>query len=306
VPVIAAAIKAGKHIYCDKPLACNADEARQVLGLLAGYTGTSQMALQYRFLPATLRAKQLVRDGFLGTVLNFRCAYLHSGYVDPKRPFSWRLDKSQSGGGALYDLGAHILDLTEHLAGPITDVYCTCETFTRGRPRPDGTGMAEVQVDDHAVVLGHTHEGALGVVEASRVATGTNDDLRFEIHGTQGALRFNLMNPNWLEAYDNREAGEPIGGNKGWTQIECVQRYPAPAGFPGPKFSVGWIRAHMAAIYNFVTAVAEGRPAAPDLARGAHLQLLLDCCYASAGTGQWQSVDHHSQNQADTLATQSP
>lgn len=290
LPILEAAMAAGKHIYCDKPLARNAGEARRVLELLKTYQGISQMTLQYRFLPATLRARQLVEEGALGKINSFRCVYLHAGYTDPKRPLSWRLSKAQSGGGALYDLGAHIVDLTQHLAGPLDSVLCATETYVKERPLPDGSGIAPVDVDDQAILLARTKDGALGTIEVSRVATGASDDLRFELHGDRGAMRFHLMEPNWLEFYDNTVPEGPFGGRKGWTRIECVQRYPKPGGFPGPKFSIGWIRGHLAGIHHFLTAVAEGRPTHPDLADGARLQILLDRCYESAGQSSWVKV----------------
>jgi predicted dehydrogenase len=288
--ILLAAIRAGKDIYCDKPLALNASEADEIKAALDGYEGIHMMTLQNRFIPATLRAKQLADEGFLGEVVSFRGVYLHAGYTDPNRPMSWRLDRPRSGGGALYDLGSHVVDLLQHLIGPFTAVRADTETFVKERPDPKTGKKVPVEVDDLALLTARTAGGAVGTIEASRVATGTNDDLRIEIHGTKGGMRWNLMDPNWLEVYDATDPGEPIGGMRGFTRIETVSRYPEPAGFPSPKAPYGWIRGHMAAIHHFVTGIVEDRPVRPDLRDGARLQKVLDTAYESAKTGGWLEV----------------
>jgi len=284
--LLLAAIDAGKHIYCDKPLAFDAEEAREIADAAAKGKGKYQVTLQYRFLPATLRAKQLIEEGFLGRVFGFRAAYLHAGYIDPNRPMSWRLKKGESGGGALFDLGSHILDLIYHLLGDYASVFAACETMIKERPLKDDPSKKDtVEVDDVAILTVRMKDGAVGTVEAWRLATGTNDELKFEIHGEKGALRFNLMDPNWLYAFDTREAEGDYGGNRGFKQIECVQRYPKPAVLPGPKLSVGWIRGHMACLHDFLTHVAEDTPTAPDFADGARIHEVMDAAYRSSETG---------------------
>jgi predicted dehydrogenase len=129
--------------------------------------------------------------------------------------------------------------------------------------------------------------GALGTVEASRISTGTNDDLRIEIHGKDGAIRFSLMDANWLYVYDNRLEGEPIGGMKGYNRIETVQRYPAPAAFPGPKFTVGWVRFHIASMYDFVCNVVKGEPSPPTLFDGYKVQEIMEAAIKSAEGEKW-------------------
>jgi predicted dehydrogenase len=105
--------------------------------------------------------------------------------------------------------------------------------------------------------------GAMGTVEASRIATGANDDLKIEIHGRDGAIKFNMMEANWLDVYDNTAEGEPIGGLKGFTRIETVHRYPAPAVFPGPKATVGWERFHIASMFSFLVNVVNQKSEPP-------------------------------------------
>ena len=285
------AMRAGKHVYCDKPLAMSLAEAREIVAI-ADETGIRhQMTFEYRFIPAMMRAKQLVEEGFLGQVFSFRAAYLHAGYIDPNRPISWRLEVAKGGGGALFDLGAHVLDLVRFLLGEYDSVHALTETFIKDRPLPGKPSQRmPVEVDDLVLMTVRMANGAVGTVEASRLATGANDELRLEIHGQQGALRFNLMDPNWLYVYDAREPGDPIGGNRGFKAIETVQRYPPPAALPGPKFAVGWMRYHIASQYDFITSLVEGRPTSPDFVDGMRIQEVMEAGYTSAREKRWVSL----------------
>ena len=277
------AMSAGKHIYCEKPLAASAVEAREVLAALDGYRGVHQMTLQNRFFPATIRARELVEEGFLGEVLEFRAAYLHAGSVNPDAPLKWKLTKDFGGGGVLYDLGSHIIDVVRHLVGEFASVQCATKIAFPERPSQSEPGkMEKVEADDLALMLVRTEEGALGVIEATKIASGTQDELRFEIHGTKGAMRFNGMDADWLEVYDL------IGKDQGWKRIDCVQNYPAPAsGWPTPKARVGWLRSHCACLANFLFAIAEGKKAEPGLETGVRVQEIMDAAYESAEKGTW-------------------
>lgn len=289
--ILLGALKAGKHIYCDKPLTMSLAEGREVIDAVGKTDMVHQMTFQYRFVPAMMRAKQLIDEGILGEPMSFRIAYLHSGYIDPGRPMSWRLDKKRGGGGALFDLGSHVLDLTRFLLGECREVSATTQTFIKRRPISKGsTELVDVEVDDLALVQMKMENGALGTVEASRIATGTNDDLRVEIHGREGAIRFSLMDANWLYVYNNRLDGEPIGGLKGFNRIETVQRYPEPSAFPGPKFTVGWVRFHIASMYDFLSNVVKGESSPPTLYDGFKVQEVMEAALESAEKGRWVAV----------------
>ena len=284
------AMNAGKHIYCDKPLAMNYSEAEAILNASKAYRKKFQMTFQYQFFPATMRAKQLIDDGFLGDVYSFRAAYLHAGYIDPDRPITWRLDKSLSGGGSLFDLGSHISDLIYHLLGDFHSVCSLSETFIKERPIKDFAKKKRVDVDDITLMMVRLKSGAIGTIETSRIATGMNDELRFEIHGKKGAIRFNLMEPNWLEVYNMRDADSPIGGNRGFKKLETVQRYPESAGFPGPKFSIGWMRGHVACLHHFLQCIAQNEVPVPGLDEGVVVQKIMDRVEQSNHRGRWVDV----------------
>ncbi len=287
-PALSAAIKAGKHIYVDKPVTASLDEADKLAAMLPGYRATAQVALQYRFFPATLQARKMIADGFLGPITHFRGCYLHSGSVDPRKAVNWK-STAAAGGGVIRDLGSHILDLLGSLIGPFQAVHCTSRIWAAERPSLDKPGtLMKIDVEDAAVMLLRSADGAVGCVEASKIATGAEDELRFEIHGRDGAMRFNLMQPNYLEIYDCRRPEGDCGGQRGWQQIAAVQKYPAPGGrFPNPKFSVGWIRSHVHSLYNLIECIAASRQPSPSLAEGLHLQRVLEAVRKSAERKTW-------------------
>ncbi len=281
------ALKAGKNVYCDKPLAASFEETREITGILDQYDAVTQMALQYRFFPATMRARELIEEGRIGRIMSFRACYLHSGSVDPNKPIGWKQDKKFGGGGVLFDLGSHVLDILYYLLGEYSDVFARTEVIYKQRPDRNGN-MVNIEADDLALMIIKMKNGGTGTIEASKVATGANDELRFEIHGDKGAVRFNLMDPNWLEFYDNMQPEAPLGGIKGYTRIECVQRFKKPGGdFPSSKFSIGWIRSHVHSLYSFLSCVHEGRPASPSFREGAYIQYVMEKAYESDRSGSW-------------------
>jgi len=289
-----AAIAAGKHVYCDKPLARTVEEARAMGSAAAASDLVCQVTFHCRFVPALMRAKQLIERGVLGRVFHFRAAYLHAGYTDPARPMSWRLDKEQSGGGALFDLGAHVVDVVRYLLGDVRRVHGSLRTFIAERPAPDGSGPRPVEVDDLALMQVEMNDGSVGLVEASRLATGSNDQLRIEIHGQKGALQFDLEEPGWLRVYRAEGPEEPYGGERGYTRIECMQRYPKPAVWPGPKFVPGWLRFHAASVHAFLTHMVEHSPASPSFADGVACQEVLHAVQQSSACGRWVDVARES------------
>ncbi len=285
------AIAHGKHIYCEKPLTATLPEAEEIGRALTGYRGTAQMVLQNRFFPATMRARQLVRQGALGEILEYRCAYLHSGSADPRAPLKWKLS-AEAGGGVIADLGSHAFDLVDFLVGEFEEVQAAVRIAYPERPAAhDPSRTVRVQAEDCVMILARMKNGALGHIEATKIATGAEDELRLEIHGSRGALRFNGMDPHHLEFYDRTAPAAPIGGTRGWIRIDTGQRYPEPAnGFPTPKAAIGWIRSHMACLAHFLRAVADGEPGDPGLDQGIAVQRVMDACRRAADRGGWVRV----------------
>ena len=227
----------------------------------------------------------MIEEGFLGQVISFRAVYLHSGSVDPQKKMGWK-QQEQFGGGVINDLASHIVDLMDHLIGPFVSVLAENRVLYRQRPNADGQKVP-VQAEDQCTMLLRTADGSLGTIEASKIATGADDELRFEIEGTHGALRFDLRQPNVLEAYDLRAADSPLGGVRGFTRIDTVGRYEKPANLPSPKLSIGWLRGHVHCLYNFVSSIAQQRQSEPSLASGARLQKFLAAVHRSAQERKW-------------------
>lgn len=283
---VLAALAAGKHVYCDKPLVCNGPEAQAIEAALRNYSGVHQMTFHLRFYPATLKAKNLMEEGSLGKIISFRIAYYHSGNVDPEKPMGWK-QEAEMGGGVLADLGSHAVDLAYFLAGEFNRISGVSRILYPERPGKDGV-MKKVTSEDFVIINARMKDGCLGVIEASKVATGIQDEVRFEIYGTRGALRFNSMEPNFLEFYDQSDPDEPLGGSAGFKKLVTVNRYPKPdVSFPGPKFSGGWLSGHVHCLAGFLEAVRDNRQASPSLYDGIYNVRLLDRIRISENNGAW-------------------
>lgn len=289
--IIVATAQAGRHIYCEKPLAMNVAEGQRIVEAVAKTGVKNQMTFNFRFFPAVIRAKQLIEEGFLGRIFSFRGRYYRASYIDPNKPLSWRLRKDISGGGALFDLGSHILDTLYYLLGDFGAVQATLETLIKERPVAPGAPVkGPVDVDDLALMHLRMADGTLGLVEISRMGTGVTNDMQFEIYGDQGAIRFRSEDPSWLEVYDVRDSDRPLGGRRGFRKLETVQRY---EGAKSPDWSMtpSFVRTHAECQYQFLKAIAEDRPPSPTLADGLKVQEVMAAAERSSVESRWVAVD---------------
>lgn len=289
--IVIAAAEAGKHIYCEKPLSMGVEDGRRIVAAVEKAGVKSQMTFNFRFFPAITRARQLMDEGFVGRVFSFRGRYFRSSYIDPNKPLSWRLRREISGGGALADLGSHILDVLYYLLGDFGSVQATLDTLIKERPLAKGSAeKGIVDVDDIALMQLRMADGTLGTVEISRMGTGVTNDLQFEIYGDKGAIRFRSEEPSWLEVYDVRDPGEPLGGMRGFRKLEVVQRH---KGAVSPDWSMppGFVRSHAECQYRFLKAVAEDTIPAPTLADGLKIQQVMAAVEESSRQGRWVAVD---------------
>ncbi len=276
------ALKSGKKVYCDKPLTVTYEEAKEVLKA-ENETGNTinQVTFHNRFYPATIKAKQLIDDGKIGKVLTFDGKFLHSGNIDAAKGMTWKQDE-RFGGGVLRDLGSHIIDILCYLIGDFDEIYCRTQNIRPTRLHKDGT-MCTTPGEDSAYMSVVTKDKAVGNITCTKIATGHNDELSFAIYGDKGAIRFNLMDSNYLEYYDNTLPEEDFGGMRGFKKIECVQRYDYPAGvFPSPKSSIGWMRGHIHCLYNFLSCVYNDKKPSPSFEEAAYVQYIMDKAYESA------------------------
>lgn len=290
VEIALAALHAGKHVLCEKPLANTVAEARQLADAADAAERRGQLTMvgfNYRRVPALALARRLIAQGRIGAVRELRATYLQDWLTDPDFGFTWRMDRSLAGSGALGDLGAHIVDLVRYLTGEeIAEVAAALQTFTLERPRPGGEAPAEVSVDDAFVAIGRLGAGALLTLEATRVAAGRKNALRIEISGTQGTVAFDLERLNELELFDRSR------DERGFQRILVTEPDDPYLGFWWPPgHGLGWDHTFTHECADFVQAIAQHGRAEPSFADGLAVQLVLDAVERSAEQRRFVEVE---------------
>ena len=287
---IITSIGAGKNLYVDKPLCITNEEADDIVEKLKQSSIIHQMAFNMRFYPAVKRMKMLLDEGFLGDPISFRVTYYHASNLNPKVSRGWRQDIHQSGGGVLFDMGSHALDITYHLLGKYSKLSMDSTVVFPQRLDDKGNPVT-VETEDHVVINAKMANGAKGTIEVSKVILGSNDDLNIELYGTKGAIKFNTMDPNHLFIYDSRGESEPIGGKRGYTALETMNKDPdSNVKFPGPRFPVGWLRAHVACKYNFLKNLYSNEQPIPSLIDGAYIQKVMNALYEVNNREEWINI----------------
>lgn len=301
-----AALEAGKHVLCEKPLANTVDEARAMADAAARASERGIRAMvgfTYRRVPAVTFARDLVAAGRIGDVRQVRAAYRQDWLRDESGPMTWRLEKHRAGSGALGDIGAHAVDLAEYITGlQLERVSGTLETVVTERPLLgeriglSGTASDEVgtvTVDDVAIFTGRFASTAgfapIGTFEATRFATGRKNSLTIEVSGSRGAIAFDIERLNELEVYD---AGDP-DLEQGFRRVLVTE--------PGhPYMSAWWPAGHMLGyehgfshqLVELITSIADGVAPSPSFSDGLHLQRVLDAVErSSAGDAAWTTVE---------------
>ena len=282
-------ILAGKHVYCEKPLAVTLEQAKELASLAKEKGVICGMVFNNRFLSPILKAKELLDEGKLGNIISFSIKYLHSSALNLEKNAGWKQDKDICGGGTLFDLGPHVIDLIYYLCGEFDSVMGKSQIAYPVRKGVQGDTW-QTNADEAFYMLAALKNGAHGTIEVSKIATGTNDDLRFEIHGERGSISFDLMQPNYLEFYDATIKDGTLG-KTGFTKIECVNRYPSPGGiFPGQKAPIGWLRGHVGSYFEYLKCVNESRQFYPSLDDGAYVQRVLESAEESNKNRSWVEV----------------
>ena len=288
-----AALEAGKHVLCEKPLANTVEEARAMAAAAArAATGgvRAMTGFNFRRVPAVALARELVAAGRLGAIRHVRGAYLGSHLLDPEIPLLWRLQAEHAGTGALGDLGAHAVDLAQYLAGDqIAGVSALTETFVRERPLADGSGArGPVTVDDAALFIARFAGGALGSFEATRFATGHTEGLRVELNGELGSIIWDLGTFNELRLFDATE--DPA--TQGFRRVQVTRADHPYAGAWWPDgHTIGYEHTFTHEVRDLVHAIADGRDPVPSFADGLQVQEVLDAVQRSAASGAgWTQV----------------
>ena len=299
-----AALKAGKHVICEKPIATKTEDARAMAEAAeeAAKKGiVSMCGYQYRRVPAIDEAKKIIESGRLGEITNVRAQYLQSWSADPRSPLSWRFVKETAGAGTLGDIFTHALDIAQYLAGNVTDVVSMVKTYINERPVQEGgvdlLGTVKlgddakkqvVDVDDEVSVLCKFDSGAIGSVEATRMAWGRNNYLTVEVHGTKGSLTWNYERLNELEVCYGMEDND---GERGFRKI-----YTGPANPHGdvtwniPGMNIGYGELKAIEAYEFAKAIEGGYQPTTSFTVGYQLDRVCEAVLESNDKKAWVEV----------------
>lgn len=265
-----AALRSGKHVLVEKPLANTVAECEELVAAAASAPGTALLGFNYRRVPALVLARQLVQEGRLGRIQQVRLSYLQDWLSDPQAPMTWRLRRETAGSGVLGDLGSHAVDQLHHLLGEhVSGVSGTLRTFVEERPGPNGT--EPVTVDDAAWATLHTPSGVVASLEVSRVATGRKNALAIEIYGTSGSLRFDLERLNELvltETSDPRTTGAS-------TVLVTEPEHPYLEAWWPAGHVLGWDHTFTSQAADLLRAIDRGEPVHADFADGLAVQRVL-------------------------------
>ncbi len=287
-PIAVEAVKAGKHVICEKPLAMTASEAK-LMYESAKQAGVVHMtAFNYRQVPALIYAKEMIKAGKIGEIRHFDAVYYQDWLIDPDFPFVWRNDINEAGSGAHGDMNAHLVDLARYLVGEITDVSGTQSIFVKQRSPADGTEMREVTADDATSFICHFENEALGSFIASRFATGHKNYLKFELFGSKGSLRFNLERLNELDYY----SVDDDQGDQGYRNIIVTENvHPYIQAWWPPGHIIGWEHTFIHEIKQFLDAIANNTECQPNFYDGWKTQEVMDAVVESAKMKQWVKIN---------------
>ena len=287
----------GIHIACEKPIAMNSDEAREMVAAAKKAKIKNMVCFNYRRVPAIALAKRLVDEGKIGKIFHIRAVYLQDWIIDPKFPLVWRLKKELAGSGAHGDLNAHITDLARYLVGDFDEVVGMDKVFIKKRPLVTEEGSlaakgskekGDVTVDDAVLFLARFKNGAIGSFEATRFANGRRNSNKIEINGSKGSIVFNLERMNELEYYSGADP-QHAQGFKNILVTEPVHSY-LNAWWP-PGHIIGWEHTFIHEVYDLLEGISRNKKVYPDFEDGLKCQQVLDAVVKSAEERCWIKVD---------------
>ena len=283
-----AAAKAGKIVFCEKPLANTVRDAERMLAAVEKHRVTHMVCHNYRRAPAVMFAQHLIASGKLGEIRHFRGTYLQDWINDPAFPLVWRLRKPLAGSGALGDIGAHVVDLARFLVGEIAEVSGDLRTFIKTRPLPgQPKRRGRVTVDDAAAAVVRFANGAMGTIEATRLAPGRKNHNRFEINGSLGSLAFDLERMNELDLH--LESGPRT--ERGFKRILVTESdHPFVKAWWPPGHIIGYEHTFVHTVYDLLEAAADGKVPRPSFVDGVQNQRVLDGIERSARVRRWVAI----------------
>lgn len=292
-----AAAKAGKHVYCEKPLANSLEDCKKMVAAVREAGVQHMVNFNYRKVPAVSLAKKMIEEGAIGDIRHVRATYLQDWLTDPEFPMNWRLRKETAGSGALGDIAAHIVDLARFLAGNITEVVGDMKTFITERPAEGsssglsgsaGEGMEQVTVDDCSLFLARFAQGATGTFEATRLAAGRKNYNRIEINGSKGSLAWCFEDLNYLDFYS---CDDPSAA-QGFRRIIATEgEHPFAGAWWPPGHMLGYDHTFVNTVADLIEGIATNKNPSPCFLAGANCVSVLESVERSVESGKWESVE---------------
>ncbi len=284
-----AALKAGKHVWCEKPMATSVDDAEQMLA--AARESTSQTILGYNYTqnPLVQSARDMIEEGVIGRVTGFHGVYDVDNEADPDRPYSWRMNREASGTGANADVMCHLVSMAHYMTGSeITRLVGDYDTVHKERRDPDNSGQTrQVDNDDVCTALTHYASGIKGTLRVSRVAWGRKCGLRWEVHGSQGMICHDQERLNEIQLY--KRSKDPR--QQGFRTIQSGQYHePYSAFLPNAGHTLGFIDVKVCELHNLLTAIVNKVPTWPNFEDGIKIEKVMDAIDRSALSDRWIDV----------------
>jgi predicted dehydrogenase len=294
-----AAARAGKHVFCEKPLALTLKDSREMLQAVESAGVKHMVGFNYRFAPAVMLAKKLIQEGRLGDIYHFRAWFLQDWIIDPDFPLVWRLQKDIAGSGSHGDLGAHLIDMAHYLLGDMTEVIGMNETFIKERPLPsEMTGLSAkgskdgprgpVTVDDATLFMARFANGALGSFEATRFAAGHRCTNSFEINGSKGSVKFDFERMNELQVYFTDDKAD-VQGFRRVLATDPAHAF-SEAWWP-PGHTIGYEHTFIHEVVELMKSFHENRSPIPNFKDGVKCQEVLEAVDRSIDDRRWVSIN---------------
>jgi len=283
-----AAIEKGKIVYCEKPLSTDSESALRMTMAAEAAGIVTQVGFNFLRNPLLAVCKDILGSGEIGEIVSFRGRHAENYMVNPDLPHSFRTDIR--GGGALADIGSHIVSMSRYLLGDITEVAAQISTVHKMRPVSSGSSeYAPVEVDDVGQALVHFEKGIPGTIEANWMATGRTMDLSFEVTGTKGAISFSQERMNELLIWDSGTQA----GREGFKRVETGPAHPPYANFcPAAGHHLGFNDLKVIEVAELIESIVSNKPTFTNFREGYKVQNTIDTILRAARSHTWEAVDH--------------
>ena len=287
--IAVAALKAGKHVWCEKPMATDLAEAKEMLAAARASNCQTILGYNYTQNPLVQSAHNLIEEGAIGRVTGFHGIYDIDNEADPDRPHSWRMSREASGSGANADVMCHLLSIAHLMTGSeVSHLVGDYDTVHKQRSDPNNPGQTlTVDNDDVCTALVHFSSGIKGTLRVSRVAWGRKCGLRWEVHGSRGMICHDQERLNEIKLYSRSDDPRQQGFK---TILSGPYHPPYDAFLPNAGHSLGYIDVKVCELHKLLQAIESGEPTHPNFEDGIKIERIMDAIDRSALSGQWLDV----------------